>query len=293
IPWAWALFIPVGALVFLCAFMKVGKSTFAYALAIAAAQGRSFLGYPTLQGGVLILALEEHRRDVGRRLVSFGLQRDDPVWIQSGTLKNSPTTLRSLREFINEDNIRIVIVDTLPLFWNLADENSNTEIVREVSPLLELGRESGAAVVLVHHERKIGGEEGRGIRGGSALFALVDQALTLERRRGGNDADRILKTYGRYSETPREVVITLDGTNYRLVGTSDELGTDGIDRRVLEALARGPQTRHALMRELNVSYKVIYNSLTRLAPEVLQEGTGAKGDAFTYRLRLNDLDGKT
>ena len=60
IPWIWEHFLPEGALVLLVSFMKVGKSTLAYPLAIAIAQGKPFLGYPTKQGGVLILAVEEH-----------------------------------------------------------------------------------------------------------------------------------------------------------------------------------------------------------------------------------------
>ena len=52
----------------------------------------------------------------------------------------------------------------------------------EMSPLLDLAHETGVALILVHHERKSGGEAGRGIRGASSLFAAADQILLLDRR---------------------------------------------------------------------------------------------------------------
>jgi RecA-family ATPase len=98
-----------------------------------------------------------------------------------------------------------VVIDSLSRFWNVMDENNNMEVIREVSPLLEMARETNAAVLLVHHERKSGGEDGRSIRGGSALFGLVDQAIFLERRQGEASNKRTLKTLGRYEESPPEL----------------------------------------------------------------------------------------
>jgi len=194
--------------------MKVGKSTFIYALSIAVARGTSFLRYPTAQGAVLIVALEEHPRDVRRRLEQFGMRADDPIYVATGPLINAPETIEAMESFIAETGIVLVIVDTLTQFWAVADENSNAEVIREVSPILELARRTNATIVLVHHERKSGGDDGRGIRGGSALFGLVDQALLLDRRHGGDESHRVLRTLGRYFETPREVVVALEDHEY-------------------------------------------------------------------------------
>ena len=43
IPWLWEPYIPTGILFLLVAYMKVGKSMFAYALASAIAQGKPFV----------------------------------------------------------------------------------------------------------------------------------------------------------------------------------------------------------------------------------------------------------
>ena len=94
------------------AFMKVGKSTLIGALAVAVAQGRPFLGYPTKQTGVLILALEEHPRDLQRRLQAFGLRPEDPLWVQCDPVRLSPETLRELEVFVGAHGIGLVIIDT-------------------------------------------------------------------------------------------------------------------------------------------------------------------------------------
>lgn len=63
---------------------EVGKSTLAYAPLAAIAKGLPFLGIPTKRGAVLILALEEHARDVKRRLRRFGLTEVDRVYVHVG-----------------------------------------------------------------------------------------------------------------------------------------------------------------------------------------------------------------
>jgi hypothetical protein len=267
--------------------MRTGKSTLLTALMLAVAQGQDFLGYPTCQGGVAYLALEEHRRDVGLRLKTFGLQPDDDIHTHTGPVLNSREAVAELRDVVLALAIKLVVIDTMALFCRLTDENSNSEIIRQVSPILDLARESEAAIVLSHHERKAGGEEGRGIRGGSALFGMADQALLLERRHGGAPNDRTLKTFGRYAETPKAFHFTLDGTVYRAIGTSDDLDHDAVDQRVLRQLTSGPRTIQALHEELELSGKVVAGALNRLelASKVTRHGVGKKGDPFTFSLR--------
>jgi hypothetical protein len=285
IPWVWDLFLPRGALALLVAFMKVGKSTFIYALAIAVARGISFLRFPTQQGAVLIFALEEHPRDVRRHLEQFGMCTKDPIYVVTGQLHNNPELLEEVERFIVEKQITLVIIDTLTQFWAVADENSNAEVIREVSPLLDLARQTDAAVLLVHHERKSGGDEGRGIRGGSALFALVDQAFLLDRRHGGEDSHRVLRTFGRYFETPREVVLALRDHEYLNLGTDEDFS--GIDERVLAALSDEPRPVAAIAEELQLSHKIVRKGLENLGDRVLREGPGVKAHPYTYRRSAN------
>jgi len=271
-------------LVVLAAFMKVGKSTLVYDLLIAIAQGREFLGYPTERCPVLLLAVEEHPGDVGRRLRKFGLGPDDPVHVFAGRLDNSPANLAALREYIVKHQIRLMVVDTLSRFWTASEENDNREVVRQISPLLDMARETGCAIVLVHHEGKAGGQEGRGIRGGSALFALVDQALMLNRRQGGNTNQRILKALGRYAETPPELIIALDGGEHVALGKAEDLDWASQQAKVRGVLCEEPQGRRAIAEAAGLSLRATDEALKALGDEVVREGAGKKGDPHTFRL---------
>ncbi len=281
--WIWEPFIPEGALALLVGYTKNGKTTFAYALAVAVAQGHPFLDFPTKQGGVLILAVEEHPRDVERRLRRFGMQPEDPLHVHAGRLDNSLNTLREIREFIITNGIGLVILDTLARYWNITDENDNSMVVRLVSPLLDLARETGVAMLLVHHERKTGGEDGRAIRGGSALLGLVDQALLLDRRQGGESTQRVLRTLGRYDETPRELILALVGDEYLKLGSPEELDLEAARRKVWEALSEEPRDVKTLAHESGLKDKQVRKALEALGDRVIRESEGKKNNPYTYR----------
>src|SRR5262249_45415767 len=51
--WIWDRYLPEGTLAILSAYMRVGKTSFIYPLALAVARGKPFLGYKTAGVGVL------------------------------------------------------------------------------------------------------------------------------------------------------------------------------------------------------------------------------------------------
>ncbi len=286
--WVWDRYLPEGTLDLVVSFMKVGKSTLVYALAIAIAQGHPFLGYPTQQGDVLILAVEEHPRDVQRRLQRFGLRSQDPVHVHRGRLDNSPGTFKALKRFITDNDIKLVILETLPRFWSVEDENDNAAVIRQASPFLELARETGAVVLLLHHERKSGGEDGRSIRGGSALFGLVDQALMLERRQGGEKTHRVLRALGRYEETPPELILALVGNEFRKLGTPEDLNRQARAETVWAVLSEFPQAVSAIAQKVDMTQADTRKVLETFGDRVVREGAGKKGSPFTYRRATQD-----
>jgi hypothetical protein len=264
--------------------MKSGKSTLVYRMVVCVAQGIGFLGRKTERGAVLILALEEHPRDVERRLRRFGLTADDPVYIHIGPIRNKAEGLAAIREFIVDKGIVLVVVDSLSRFWAVQDENANMEVIREISPLLDMARETNAAVLLVHHERKSGGEDGRNIRGGSALFGLVDQAIFLERRPGEVSNRRVLKTLGRYEDCPPELIIELVGEDYRVLGTPQQFGEIQAVEKIKAVLSTTPMDVKALAKSADISEKLARRALEKLkASETVQRsGGGKKGDPHLY-----------
>ena len=282
--WIWESYLPKGALVLLVAYMKVGKSTLAYPLALAVAQGRPFLGYATTQTPVLLLAVEEHPRDVRQRLERFGLRKDDAVHVHRGRL--TPSDRVDIERYIREHGIGLVLLDTLSRYWQIKDENDNAQVMERISPFIDLAHETGATIVLVHHESKAGGAGGRGIRGGSALLAAVDQALMLEKRKGHAQARRrILRAIGRYDETPDELVIELADGEYRRVGTLVEASRGADTETVLAALSDAPCRPETIATTTGLSLRRVRAALAALGGDpakVRRQGTGRRGNPFTY-----------
>ena len=281
--WTWDGFLPVGCLALLAAYMKVGKSTFAYALAVAIAQGRPFLGRATRQGPVLILAVEEHKRDVYARLERFGLTSDELVFVHTGPL--DPSALPAIARFVRDNGVTLVMLDTLSRYWRIKDENDNAEVMKLVSPFIDLAHELNVTVVLIHHETKAGGDGGRSIRGGSALFGAVDQALFLEKRPGGGNANaRVLRTLGRYADSVAELVFTLEDDEYEALGTPQDLSHAAELKAMESFLTDVPQTIETVAALAKCSVSVATKRLNELARlgRAKHHGKGVRGEPFTY-----------
>ena len=129
-----------------------GENHLTYELAVKVAKGLPFLNRVTRPAGVLILGLEEHPRDM--RLRSRSLGADDTLtnlFVFSGDLSPTADTFDRVTRCILENLIKLVVVDTLGVFWNVRDENDAAEVQRAIKPFLTLARESGACVLLIHH----------------------------------------------------------------------------------------------------------------------------------------------
>src|SRR5206468_544099 len=110
--------------------------------------------------------------------------------------------------YIEQEEIGLVLVDTLPAWLEMKDENSAAEMLRAGKMLLGAARRTAAAWLCLVHSRKSGGEHGEEIRGSSALVGIVDISLTLKRTEGG-DPQRCLEAATRYAETPTRLIIGL------------------------------------------------------------------------------------
>ncbi len=284
--WIWESLIPVGSLFLLAGYMKSGKSSLIYPLAIRAAQGRAFLDLKTRRCGVLILALEEQWVAVRSRLQRFGMQPSDPIFVHCGPLDNTFQNLKVLEDFIRQNQIGMVLVDTLSMLWSVLDENDNAKVIQEVKPLLNIARNTQAAIGLIHHTSKSGGEHGRSIRGASSLLGIVDQAMILEMRQGGKKNQRILKTIGRYSESPPELILELQDDEWICLGTGAEAVQREYLARVCGALTHEPQPVDTLIEKTDLTPRQVRRSLKILTDEgrILMTGEGKKGDPHAYQL---------
>jgi hypothetical protein len=280
--WVWEEFLPEGGLAGLIAKPKVGKTTNTYELAVKVAQGLPYLGRATRCGAVLILALEEHRREVKRRLIHLGADQIEAIHLHVGPLADSPETFQQLKQYIGQHGIVLVILDTLNSFWSVQEENDAVDVTQVLKPLLALARESGAAVLLLHHARKSEGEHGDEIRGSGALFSLLDIALILKRHDIENQ--RKLTAISRYPETPPELIIELREHGHEALGDPSTVGKAAKMAKVRAALTDTPEPAQEIARRTGVSRGSTYTILDGLVTqgEALRSGSGRRGDAFLY-----------
>jgi hypothetical protein len=281
--WVLEDILPRGALAALVAKPKVGKTTLAYELAIRVAQGRPFLGRATTQGAVLILALEEHPREVKRRLRDLGAELiPDAVHVHIGPLTDSAELRHVLAQYITQHQIALVVVDTLNSFWGIHDENDATAVTQAIKPLLALARETDACILLVHHARKAEGEFGDEIRGSGALFSLQDVALILKRHEV--ETQRRLTLVSRYPETPRELVLELREHGYESLGDPAAVSKRAKEAKLLDALTDTPADARTLADRVGLPLKAVYPILEGLVRQgkATRSGSGRKGDPFRF-----------
>lgn len=274
--------LAAGSLGCIAAKPKVGKTTLVYEFAVKVANGQPFLGRKTKQGAVLILAMEEHRREVKRRLRNLGADQLDRIHMHAGPLTDSPDTLYALQRYIDQHKIVLVVFDTLNAFWSVSDENDAGSVTQAVKPLLQLARETEAAVLLIHHARKSEGEYGDEIRGSGALFSLLDVALILKRHEV--ETQRKLVTISRFAEAPPELLLELREHGYVSLGDPAAFNKAAKLAKMADALTDNPLDAKALAVKARLPVKSAYSLLDLLHQQsrAVKSGTGKKNDPFVF-----------
>lgn len=282
-PWIWDGYLVRGGITLLAGAPKLGKTTLTYQAMASIATGVPFLSRSTTQSNILLLGLEEHRRDITQRLLDNSTEDlSGRVKIEFGPLPFDGAALGEIVRYIEENEIGLVVIDTLPMWWNLTDEKDAAEVLRKGSLLLRAVRNSNAAWLGLLHTRKGGGMHGEEIRGSSALPGLADIAVSMKRTTTGN-AQRVLDAISRHSETPRELIIEFKDELYVAVGTPDEASAAAKDQRVFDLLTDEFQTSLQLMKASGLSKQDISRSMERLGGAAERNGKGHRGDPYGYR----------
>jgi hypothetical protein len=283
VEWVLDEYLPAGGLVLLAGKPKEGKTTFCYELAVRVAQGLPFLGRHTRQGGVLILAVEEHGRDVRMRLRNLGAFALGSLFAHIGPLKPTPTVLADITSFAQSHGVVLIVLDTFSAFWRIENENDAAEMTRVVKPLLQLARESGSCVLLIHHARKSEGSHGDEIRGSGALFAGVDVALIMKRHE--IQTQRLLQAQSRYPETPFELVLELRESGYVALGDPSSVNKATRLATLTASLSDQWEEPGTIAKRAGVSTREGHRLLNLLIVEgkALRDGKGVKGSPFRFK----------
>lgn len=246
IGWIWEGYLAKGHLTFFSALWKVGKSTLIAYLLRNIQSSDEFLGQKISFAKTLVLS-EESETIWARRRDDLSLTGE--IYLSCRPIV-AKLNYRQWQDFINtnlkfceEKGIELVIVDTISTFWPVRDEGNNPELDAAIIPLTTF-LEKGIAVMLIHHFRKSGGQEGTATRGGGGLGSRADILCEFTRLEAENihSTKRVLRSYSRFEETPAEIVVELFNGKYVARGTKADVSREMRLQNVLSILSEiGPE----------------------------------------------------
>jgi hypothetical protein len=290
VPWDLRPYTAPGRLTLLCARPKLGKSTFAAHYVAKKVVGGEFLQQPLQAAPVLwVSGPEENKHDIARRLHELGVENEQ-IWIYTGL-----SDMHAIAAKAAEIGAQLVVLDTLNRITGIRSENDNAAWISWSNRALPLIRESGIAWLAIHHTRKMAGDFGERIRGASAIFGLVDVAISLHPGRACNQ--RILAVDGTRYETPdHHLLLELGDGEYLSVGhVAPEVDeSDHVARRVLRVLDELEEQAEPISceefasrlaeRGYRISLSTLYEYLRILRDcgDVRRLGQGVRGDPYLW-----------
>lgn len=167
-----------------------GKTMLVTDFACCVALGRPWRGRRVKQGAVLYIAAEAGstirlRFDAWRAVHLAEEAPDPPVRFLTAApdlygADDLPDLMAAIQA-VDEEAFALIVVDTVARVMGEGDENAARDMGMLVRNLDRLARETGAAVLAVHHSGK---DSSKGARGSSALRAAVDVEIEVEGQSG-------------------------------------------------------------------------------------------------------------
>lgn len=177
--------IPKHSLTLLSGASNVGKTWFSYALGLAVANGKDFIGLRVEKATpVLCVDAENPLVVIQRRLRRLGITEQPALWRGYGTWTNRPLPQPDDTDVIAyaESQHPLIIWDTLIAF-NHGDEQSAIE-TRELMDKFRRLVTAGATVVILHHTGKA--RAAQRYRGSTDFMGSVDLAYCVEAGKKGH-----------------------------------------------------------------------------------------------------------
>lgn len=239
ITWVVPGLIPDG-LTMLASKPKVGKSWLMLDTAVAVANGGYVLDQKCVQGDVLYAALEDNPRRLKSRMSKVCQLAEWPsrltFWTEMRHLEDDG--LDQLREWISSvENPRLIIID---VFAKVRRAKRGQEGLYDADylaavPLKKLADETGVAIVIVHHLRKMAsdGDPLDMVSGSTGLTGAMDTVLVLNRGSEG------VTLYGRgrdIEEIESAVAFDRQTCRWSMLGDAGEVRRSAERCKIIEAL---------------------------------------------------------
>jgi hypothetical protein len=290
--WLWNGYVARGAITLLAGKPKAGKSTLLCALVEALAEGAGeFLGRAVTNGPVIYVSEEGAGTLIAKLPATENVRvlSRDAVWPR-------PTWEQVVDAAVAEAKrvgAGLLVLDSFAFWAGLAEGSENDAGATQLAVArLVPATAAGLGVVLVHHQRKSGGEGGDAIRGSNAIAGAVDTLVEIERPdEKGPPGNRRLYAVGRWASTPQVLMIDRDAAtcSWRATGTAaDRQAANAAGKRemILDALpAAAPGVTRAEIEEATGrNYRDVQAPLAELVESgaVIRTGPGVANHPFRW-----------
>jgi predicted ATP-dependent serine protease len=212
-PLQWIIphYIPEGVTL-LAGKPKIGKSWLVLGTALGRGEGTCVLGETCAKGNVLYCALEDNERRMKERttiLLAANSGWPDNVHVAYKLNDLDHGCIEQLLTWINDNpGISLIIIDTLANIRGrrAKDEDQYQTDYRTMKALLDLNRQTGISIIVVHHVRKATAEDVFDTISGTNGFSAVADTLVVLTR---NSDQLRLATRGR-DAPPEDKVVDFD-----------------------------------------------------------------------------------
>jgi hypothetical protein len=227
-------FLPAASKAILAGWQGSYKSTLALNWAVAIRNGHPVFGrFDAIQGRVLYVDRENAPGLTNLRVekiaqgihglrggIKFQFPKEKPDLGQ-------PRIREAYIRIIEQEKIDLAIFDSFLCFFNLRNENDNTEIRNVLELVGEIPAKTGAAVMFIDHAAKASPERSRAKiavtpRGASAKGDWADLVMTLEEREHESRKLRVLRFPKTRFNLPMPPMILEVGTNLVFVPSGED-----------------------------------------------------------------------
>lgn len=254
--WAIDELIPAGVTL-LASRPKKGKSWLALQMALAVAQGVSFMGLNTKRGPVFYAALEDNPRRLQKRMQALGVDelteatRGRLLFTTSFPVLSEDAGIPQLARIIVEHRPSLVIFDV----WRRCQPeikenglNAQQKDYKAIFPLTCLAAETNTAILVLTHQNKQASKAGEmldGVADSLGLSGAVDGIITLNRD-GQSEAAYLQKEGREYERNENINIAWQQGGGWRLVSEREMQ-----DRAAAQESERKRQIRKALENSID------------------------------------------
>lgn len=274
--------LPSGGFSIITAKPKVGKSTLVKEMALNIAKGLPFLGREVMQGAVIHLALEDKKSEIKKHLRVMGMTASDPFYLYAGGAP--PDVIKRITADIAAIKPVLLVIDPLFRFIRIKDGNLYNEVTDALEPLIRLARDSGVAILAVHHSKKGESSVDDCLLGSTAIFGSVDTVILLKRYEGY----RTIQSQQRYGEDMPETVLVFDKAtgSTNIGGAKEDQDIHSMENAIFDFLSKQtePVVEKVITDEVLGKTTLKRKALRQLVKEgqIFRTGKGGKGNAFHY-----------